>query len=149
MEKTYWIPDVDMKPYKGQTFPTFEDGLTFYKDYARKSGFETRIRSTMTVKGVKGYTRRYIIKKFLDSKRRLTFSQKQIIYDMSNVNMGPSVAYKYMKESKIKFIGERDADFVIDKLKKKKDYLQEYSFDYSVGSNGELTRLFWADKEAK
>nr|KAJ0188583.1 hypothetical protein LSAT_V11C900498280 [Lactuca sativa] len=36
---------------------------------------------------------------FLNSKRILTFSQKENIYDMSNVNMGPSVAYKYMKES--------------------------------------------------
>nr|KAJ0186552.1 hypothetical protein LSAT_V11C900498240 [Lactuca sativa] len=217
--KTYWILDVDMRPYKGQTFPTFEDGLAFYKEYARKSGFETGIGSTKTVKGVEGYERRYIVcnrqgskkkfaydtltdsnnnkhrrpfirvnceayvrmkannsnikeehthmfvyvedKNFLNSERRLTFSQKKIIYDMLIVNMGPSAAYKYMKESIdgckkieatrtdtkffkrhwIEFIREKDANFMIDKLKKKKAYLQYFSFDYSIGSNGELSGL--------
>lgn len=34
--KTYWSPDMDKKPYKGQTFTTFEDGLDFYKNMYEK-----------------------------------------------------------------------------------------------------------------
>nr|KAJ0201352.1 hypothetical protein LSAT_V11C600319850 [Lactuca sativa] len=64
-----------------------------------------------------------------------------MIYDMSNVNMGPNIAYKYVKESLvgfentgedlIEFIGERDANFLINKLIKRKDYLQDLLFDFS------------------
>nr|KAJ0226470.1 hypothetical protein LSAT_V11C100043550 [Lactuca sativa] len=49
------------------------------------------------------------------------------------------------KRDWIGYIGEKDADFMINKLMNKKDF----SFDYSVGSNRELTVLFWADEEAK
>nr|KAJ0226895.1 hypothetical protein LSAT_V11C100038470 [Lactuca sativa] len=90
--------------------------------------------------------------KFEEYVRMKVNKDKKIIYDMSNVNMGPSTPYKYMKESGddwIGFIGERDEDFVIEKFKKKNDYLQDFSFDYSVGSNRELTGLFWADEEAQ
>ncbi|KAI3700679.1 hypothetical protein L2E82_45316 [Cichorium intybus] len=47
------------------------------------------------------------------------------------------------------FIGENDADMVIEKLNKKKEYFQDFSFEYSVGNDGKLTGLFWADEEAK
>nr|KAJ0209272.1 hypothetical protein LSAT_V11C400166570 [Lactuca sativa] len=193
--KTYWILDVNMRPYKGQTFPTFEEDLAFYKEYARKSvcnkqglkkksaydtltdsnnknrrrpsirvNYETYVRMKVNNNNVWHI---YELKE--EHTHILTFSQKKIIYDMSNVNMGTSAAYKYMKESMggfkntgatgtdtknfkrdwIEFIEERDANFVINKLTKKKDYLHDFSFDYSVGSNGELTGLFWSDEEAK
>nr|KAJ0188482.1 hypothetical protein LSAT_V11C900492440 [Lactuca sativa] len=54
--KTYWTPDVDIKPYKGQNFPIFEDVFAFYKEYAWKSGFETIIASTKAIKGVKDFS---------------------------------------------------------------------------------------------
>ncbi|KAL4573749.1 hypothetical protein LXL04_020566 [Taraxacum kok-saghyz] len=42
-----WTPLVDVKPYKGQMFPSFEDAFGFYKEYARKSGFEIRKATTV------------------------------------------------------------------------------------------------------
>lgn len=88
---------------------------------------------------------------------------------MSNVNLGPNTAYKFLTQSNggfdntgatstdtknfkrdwNEFIGERDADFLLERLSKKKEYLEEFSFDYTVGDNGELSGLFWADEEAK
>ncbi|KAL4576152.1 hypothetical protein LXL04_012241 [Taraxacum kok-saghyz] len=41
-----WTPCVEHKPYKGQLFPSFEDAFGFYKEYARKSGFEIRKATT-------------------------------------------------------------------------------------------------------
>nr|KAJ0214875.1 hypothetical protein LSAT_V11C300148790 [Lactuca sativa]KAJ0218454.1 hypothetical protein LSAT_V11C300148400 [Lactuca sativa] len=171
------IPNLDMRPYKGQTFPTFKDGLTFYKEYARKSGFETRIGSTKIVKGVEGYKRRYIIQTTTKKSRKPSIRvncEEYVRMKLTIIKYGTYMNLKkkihiYLfivrwwfentgatgtdtknfKRNWIEFIGERDADFVIDKLKKKNDYLQECSFDHSAGSNGELIGLFWADEEAK
>lgn len=106
---------------------------------------------------------------FLKSERRLTYSQKRMIHDLSNINIGPNTAYKLLKQSRggfentgatetdaknfkrdwNSFIGQSDADMVIEKLNKKKEFLQDFSFEYTVGSDGSLTGLFWADEEAK
>ena len=41
---TYWKPRVEaeFKPYLNQSFRSLEDGIEFYREYGRKSGFEIR-----------------------------------------------------------------------------------------------------------
>jgi len=107
--------------------------------------------------------------KFLKSERRLTYSQKQLVNDLSSINMGPNKAFNVLKQSRggydkvgvtvvdcknfkrdlIAFVGENDADMVVNKLLKKQEYLTDFSFQYSVDSDSTLTGLFWADEEAK
>ncbi|XP_035842205.1 protein FAR1-RELATED SEQUENCE 5-like [Helianthus annuus] len=43
------------------------------------------------------------------------------------------------------YIGEYDADMVINRLTDKKQYLVDFSFEYSVDEDKWLTGLFWAD----
>ncbi|XP_022019449.1 protein FAR1-RELATED SEQUENCE 5-like [Helianthus annuus] len=43
------------------------------------------------------------------------------------------------------YIGEYDADMVINRLTDKKQYLVDFSFEYSVDDDKRLTGLFWAD----
>ncbi|XP_022032676.1 protein FAR1-RELATED SEQUENCE 5-like [Helianthus annuus] len=43
------------------------------------------------------------------------------------------------------YIGEYDADMVINRMTDKKQYLADYSFEYSVDDDKRLTGLFWAD----
>ena len=56
-----WTPCVEDKPYKGQLFSSFEEAFGYYKDYARKSGFEIRKATTEISRNGSGYSRRYIV----------------------------------------------------------------------------------------
>ncbi|XP_022019519.1 protein FAR1-RELATED SEQUENCE 5-like [Helianthus annuus] len=47
------------------------------------------------------------------------------------------------------FIGEYDAEMIVQRLTNKKEYLWDFSFEYTVDSNGCLTGLFWADEVSK
>lgn len=77
---------------------------------------------------------------FLKSNRRLTYHQKQLVNDVSDINIGPVRAFKILKQTQggfvnvgateiecknlkrdmITYIGESDADMVIEKLTKKR-----------------------------
>ncbi|CAH1453886.1 unnamed protein product [Lactuca virosa] len=150
VEKT-WTPKTELKPFVGQLFRLYDDALSFYREYARKSRFEIRKGTTEQSKTGDGYSRRHFEEKhthelvnpedfhFLKSNRRLTYHQKQLIHDVSNINIGPVRAFKILKQTQggflnvgatevecknlkrdwIKYIGENDADMVIDKLKKR------------------------------
>lgn len=83
--------------------------------------------------------------------------------------MGPVTAFKVLKQTQGRFenvgatqvefknfkrdwnsiIGEGNVDFVIENLSKKKEYIQDFSFDTYEDSDGRLSGLFWADEEAK
>ncbi|KAK9665833.1 hypothetical protein RND81_14G139600 [Saponaria officinalis] len=41
----------DLKPSIGKTFSTLEEGLSFYKEYAKNCGFTSRLDSSKSVKG--------------------------------------------------------------------------------------------------
>ncbi|KAL4579766.1 hypothetical protein LXL04_015931 [Taraxacum kok-saghyz] len=101
---------------------------------------------------------------FLKSNRRLTYQQKQLLHDVSGINIGPVRAFKLMKQSQggvseveckifksdfISIVGEGDVDLVIDKLSKKMEYLHDYTFEFCEDSDGVLSGLFWADEESK
>lgn len=100
--------------------------------------------------------------------RKLNFEDRKYIFDASLSNCGASMAhrlraclkggyenvrgtvvdYKNWRRDINKFIGNRDAQMLVDKLKIRKKYLSDFSFDY-VCENRELTCLFWADETAK
>lgn len=46
------------------------------------------------------------------------------------------------------FIGESDAQMLINKMENRKDYVPEFTFQYKV-KNSELEAMFWADEVAK
>ena len=106
---------------------------------------------------------------FLKSNRRLTYQQKQLLHDVSDINVGPVRAFKVMKQthggyenvgaSEVEcknfkrdlssIIGEGDVDLVIEKLSKKREYLPDYTFEYYEDEHDMLSGLFWADEEGK
>ncbi|XP_076881034.1 protein FAR1-RELATED SEQUENCE 5-like [Bidens hawaiensis] len=56
---------------------------------------------------------------------------------------------KNFKQSLTCYIGEYDAEMVVQRLSGKKNCCDGYSFEYTVNSNGELDRLLWADEISK
>ncbi|XP_076910653.1 protein FAR1-RELATED SEQUENCE 5-like [Bidens hawaiensis] len=106
---------------------------------------------------------------FVRSNRKLTHVQQDIIYELSTLNLGPVKAFNIMrtknggfeevgattddcknfKQSLTCYIGEYDAEMVVQRLSGRKNYCDGYSFEYTVNSNGELDCLFWADEISK
>lgn len=107
--------------------------------------------------------------KHLRACRRLTYSQKRLLHDMANASIGPTVGHRVLskihggleevgatatdcrnfKRDVTSFIGKADAQIVVDMLKKKKECLPGFSFDYFVSNGGKLGGLFWADEQVK
>lgn len=56
-----WTPEVELKPYVMQVFPSYDEALAFYREYACNSGFEIRKATTKQSKKGDGYSRRYIV----------------------------------------------------------------------------------------
>ena len=91
---------------------------------------------------------------FLPSSRNLTYQQMQVLCNMSKVNMGPVKAFNLMrtiyggfeqvgataadfknfKRDLNLYIGEYDADMVVNMLQKKRDFLPDFYFEYSHDS---------------
>ncbi|XP_076925741.1 protein FAR1-RELATED SEQUENCE 5-like [Bidens hawaiensis] len=106
---------------------------------------------------------------FVRSNRKLTHVQEDILYELSILNLGPVKEFnilrtkyggfeevgaskddcKNFKQRLNCFIGEFDAEMVVQRLSGKKRCNDEFSFAYTVNDNGELTRLFWADEISK
>lgn len=100
--------------------------------------------------------------------RQLKDSDREFIYKLSKSNIGPTKAhrinsllkggyenlngtvsdYKNFRRDIQKFIGNRDAQMLVDKLTSRKLHVPNFSFEYKV-VNSELTCLFWADEISK
>ncbi|XP_035837207.1 protein FAR1-RELATED SEQUENCE 5-like [Helianthus annuus] len=99
---------------------------------------------------------------------KLSFSTKQFIHNMSLNRIGPMRAYRclvalkgghhnvngtpvdfknFSHQLRI-FIGERDAQVFLERLRERFDNLPNFYFDYTV-SNGKLSSVFWADEISK
>ncbi|PWA34923.1 FAR1 DNA binding domain, Zinc finger, SWIM-type, MULE transposase domain, FHY3/FAR1 family [Artemisia annua] len=85
--------------------------------------------------------------KYLRASRRLTFPKQQLLNQLSNVNIGPVKSWKVLKEmyggfeyigatdvdcknykrALNEFIGERDAQMVVDKLLSREEYFDNFS----------------------
>ncbi|XP_076924989.1 protein FAR1-RELATED SEQUENCE 5-like [Bidens hawaiensis] len=106
---------------------------------------------------------------FVRSNRKLTHVQEDMLYELSTLNLGPVKAFnilrtkyggfeevgaskddcKNFKQRLNYFIGEFDAEMVVQRLNGKKRCNDDFSFEYTVNDNGQLTRLFWADEISK
>ncbi|GJZ62641.1 FAR1-related sequence 5-like protein [Tanacetum coccineum] len=103
------------------------------------------------------------------SLRKLTFSKKQLLFRVSNNNIGLMKAFKMMKElfggfeevgatsvdcKNFKrginlFIWEFDGEMVVELLLNKQEYINGFSCDFFTNDDGNISGLFWADKVAK
>ncbi|XP_022004144.2 uncharacterized protein LOC110901639 [Helianthus annuus] len=101
----------------------------------------------------------------LPAYRQLSEVQEEMIWELGTLNVGPVKAFHIMRKryggfEKVgatvddcknfrarinSYIGEYDADMVINRLTDKKEYLVDFSFEYSVDEDKRLTGLFWAD----
>ncbi|XP_076920947.1 protein FAR1-RELATED SEQUENCE 5-like [Bidens hawaiensis] len=101
--------------------------------------------------------------------RKLTHVQQDIIYEMSTLNLGPVKVFNIMrtkyggfeevgatkddcqnlKQSLTCYIGEYDAEMIVQRLSGNKNCCDGYSFEYTVNTNDDFDRLFWADEISK
>ncbi|XP_021971867.1 protein FAR1-RELATED SEQUENCE 5-like [Helianthus annuus] len=106
---------------------------------------------------------------FLRENRSLTRSHEDMIKKMSNLNIGPVRAFNIMKElcggfdnvgatkcdfKNFKkelnvFIGEFDAEMLVKRLTRKKEFLPNFTCEYQTTEEGVLKCLFWADEDMK
>ncbi|XP_076936284.1 protein FAR1-RELATED SEQUENCE 5-like [Bidens hawaiensis] len=93
---------------------------------------------------------------FVRSNRKLTHVQEDILYELSTLNLGPVKAFnilktkyggfeevgaskddcKNFKQRLNCFIGEFDAEMVIQRLSGKKRCNDDFSFEYTINDNG-------------
>ncbi|KAL9668989.1 hypothetical protein QQ045_006530 [Rhodiola kirilowii] len=101
---------------------------------------------------------------FLRGKRKLSTLHQHFIVGLSKANTGPVKAHKIAKQlfgdyanvgaqevefrnfhrDVVQYIGEHDAQMVLDNLTNKKKSCSSYFYEYSV-VNGAISRIFWAD----
>ncbi|GJU42633.1 FAR1-related sequence 5-like protein [Tanacetum coccineum] len=62
---------------------------------------------------------------------------------------GTSTDYCNFKRCVNSFIGDRDAQMLVDKMCKQKLHVPEFCFEYHTLPSKELVRLFWADETMK
>ena len=60
-KKNEWIPEVEPKPENGLKFRSFHEAYVFYKDYAKKSGFEVHKSTTIKMASGVGYSHKYVV----------------------------------------------------------------------------------------
>ncbi|XP_076908441.1 protein FAR1-RELATED SEQUENCE 3-like [Bidens hawaiensis] len=115
-----FIPAVSssIKPVEGMTFPSLDASYQFYVEYANKGGVSVR-KDSQTEKNEYGG------------------------FDDVGVTV---VDCKNFKRNINCYIGEFDAEMIVQRLLNKKEYLPDFSFYFTVDESGCLTGLFWADK---
>ncbi|XP_076957909.1 protein FAR1-RELATED SEQUENCE 5-like [Bidens hawaiensis] len=106
---------------------------------------------------------------FLTASKELTFTHKKVLDDLANINIGPMKAFNIMRNlygsfdkvgvtksdcknylRKINlYIGDYDAEMVVQRLMAKKNFCPNFSCDYITNKDGSLKGLFWADECAK
>ncbi|XP_076928185.1 protein FAR1-RELATED SEQUENCE 5-like [Bidens hawaiensis] len=94
--------------------------------------------------------------------RKLTHVQEEAIYELSNMNLGPVKAFNLMrtqyggfeklgatkddsknfKQGLNCYIGEYDAEMIVQRLCAKKTFSSDCSFEYDVNDDRELIRLY-------
>ncbi|KAL2924578.1 Protein FAR1-RELATED SEQUENCE 7 [Bienertia sinuspersici] len=77
-----WIPSCrsHLKPVVGMKFDTLQQGISFYENYARVSGFDTRLYSTKKRKSDGKISLKYFVcnkEGFRETKRRQSNCKKE------------------------------------------------------------------------
>lgn len=108
--------------------------------------------------------------KYLRAARKLTFSKQLFLRQLSEANIGPTRAWKVMaqmyggfenigaidvecrnyRRGLDNFIGNRDAQMVVEKLLSRQEFFSDFSVEYKQDKKDKtLVGLFWADSQAK
>nr|GMD17547.1 protein FAR1-RELATED SEQUENCE 5-like [Ipomoea batatas] len=143
-----WIPNANPEetPYIGQKFQTVEEGVEFYKAYAKAVGFDVR-HSTMR----KTRTGEVAIKYMVCSREGFKPKVKE-----KNSEKGVCTETKKRRRvskrvgCKARIVLTRNpkcanAQMVVEDLFKKKEMNPDFYFDFDLDDGGALCRLFWAD----
>ena len=105
----------------------------------------------------------------LKSCRSLDYSKQVFLHHLTEASIGPSVGYRILtkihggheavgasktdcknwKRKYNSYIGEADSQMMVNMLKQKKEFLEDFSFEYFTVNDGELAGLFWADEVSK
>ncbi|XP_022004338.1 protein FAR1-RELATED SEQUENCE 5-like [Helianthus annuus] len=105
----------------------------------------------------------------LPCNRGINYVQEEAVNTLSAINVGPvrafnimrtlyggfnmigatKVDFKNFKRDLNRYIAEYDADMVIKRLKRKKEFMPNFSMEYLTTDDGVLRALFWADEDAK
>ncbi|KAI3742210.1 hypothetical protein L1987_59890 [Smallanthus sonchifolius] len=169
--RSYYIPNVpaSCRPTEEMIFSSLNHAFEFYCSYAKE------VKGTSCYKVYKFVEKHshslvsaddiHLIK----SSKKLSYIQQEMLCELANVNLGPVKSFHIMRTkyggferagattTECKnfrrdlncFIGEYDAEMIVRRLSDKKEFLSDYSFEFSVDENGALTGLFWADEECK
>ncbi|KAK1404777.1 hypothetical protein POM88_004382 [Heracleum sosnowskyi] len=106
---------------------------------------------------------------FLRANREMSYTSRNFMFDSMKVNIGASQSFSFMKElvggfanvgSTVRdfrnfsrdlkqYVGERDAQMIIEKFKVKKESCESFYYAYDLDTEGHLTKLFWADSIAR
>ncbi|XP_076917593.1 protein FAR1-RELATED SEQUENCE 5-like [Bidens hawaiensis] len=177
---------------KGMMFSSIDQAFDFYSEYAKKVGFGVRKGGSYLHDGVlktkyftcckeghkpanicdskvhdffESHNHRMVADsnmKFVRFARKLTHVQKEAIYELSNMNLGPIKAFNLMrtqyggfeKLSATKddcknfkqclncYIGEYDAEMIAQRLCANRTFSSEYSFEYDVNDDREYKMVF-------
>ncbi|KAJ0482779.1 putative transcription factor FAR family [Helianthus annuus] len=105
----------------------------------------------------------------LPCNRRINYVQEKAVNALSAINVGPVRAlnimrtlyggfnmigatkfdFKNFKRDLNRYIAEYDVGMVIKRLKRKKEFMPNFSMEYLTTDDGVLRALFWADGDAK
>ncbi|GJS18164.1 FAR1 DNA binding domain, zinc finger, SWIM-type, MULE transposase domain containing protein [Tanacetum coccineum] len=105
---------------------------------------------------------------YMKSSRDLGYTKQHFLFQASNANFGPSTGFRLLKQicggfdrvgatvvdcmnQKKKmnlFIGDRDAQMVVEKIFSRKLHSPGFYVNYKLGDDDKLVGLFWADEQA-
>ncbi|XP_022024953.1 protein FAR1-RELATED SEQUENCE 5-like [Helianthus annuus] len=105
----------------------------------------------------------------LPENRSMNYVQEEAVNALSAINVGPvrafnimrtlyggfdkvgatKVDFKNFKRDLNRYIAEYDADMVIKRLRRKKEFMPNFSMEYLTTAEGVLRALFWADGDTK
>ncbi|KAJ0956638.1 putative transcription factor FAR family [Helianthus annuus] len=151
------------KPYKRRNRPTIRTGCKAQIKLCSTDGVLFKVD-----KFVQSHNHSFVCPKdmhLLPAYRHLSETQEEMIWELGTLNLGPVKAFNIMRKryggfenvgatkddcknfrARIhSYIGQYDADMVINRLTDKKKFMVDYSFFHSVDENKRLTGLFWAD----
>ncbi|XP_022003281.1 protein FAR1-RELATED SEQUENCE 5-like [Helianthus annuus] len=151
------------KSYKSRNRPTIRTGCKAQIKLCSTDGVLYKVD-----KFVQAHNHSFVCPKdmhLLPAYRHLSETQEEMIWDLGTLNLGPVKAFNIMRQryggfenvgatkddfknfrARIhSYIGEYDADMVINRLTDKKQFMVDYSFVHSVDENKQLIGLFWAD----
>ncbi|XP_020263007.1 protein FAR1-RELATED SEQUENCE 5-like [Asparagus officinalis] len=119
----------------------FEDFSSISKKRRRTVSSRCSCKAKVVFKfdGLKGYN----VLSFIEEHSHFLVSGSGKQFLKSNRVLG--LAHKKLSRDVKLYIGDRDAQMIIEKFTDKKEMCDGFFYDYAVDEGGRLTRIFWAD----